>query len=118
MILGKRTFGKGSVQNVIPIPRHRAYLKLTTAYYYLPNGRCLHRRNGDKEWGVDPDVEVHVTPRQTKRWLDVRRRANLLKDQDPKELKRDLAEEYRSDLQLQTAVLLLRLKQIRGKLAA
>ena len=115
IILGKRTFGKGSVQNVIPIPRHRAYLKLTTAYYYLPSGRCLHRRNGDKEWGVEPDVDVHVTPRQKRRWLGIRRKANLLKEVDPEELAQDLAEEYEADLQLQTAVLFLRLMQIRDK---
>ncbi|HUT58603.1 MAG TPA: S41 family peptidase [Phycisphaerae bacterium] len=112
VVVGKRTYGKGSVQNVLQIPSHVAYLKLTTAYYYLPSGRLLHRRNGEKTWGVDPDVEVRVTPRQTKRWLDLRRKTDLLQDVDPELLRIDLAEEYQADMQLNTAVLLLRLMQL------
>jgi len=65
-ILGQRTYGKGSVQNVLQIPRHTAYLKLTTAYYYLPSGRLLHRKEGEKTWGVDPQVDVRMTPKQTR----------------------------------------------------
>ena len=117
-ILGKRTFGKGSVQHVIKIPRHDAYLKLTTAYYYLPSGRCLHRINGAKSWGVEPDVAVHITPRQRMRLTDLQHKANLLHEVDPKELARDLAEEYDADLQLRTAVLFMRLMQLREKTAA
>ncbi|HHH76397.1 MAG TPA: S41 family peptidase, partial [Phycisphaerae bacterium] len=58
VVVGDRSYGKGSVQNVIPIRFNRALLKLTTAYYYLPSGRLLHRKNGAKVWGVDPDVAV------------------------------------------------------------
>lgn len=112
LIVGERTFGKGSVQNVIPIRKHRALLKLTTAYYYLPLGRCLHRLENAKSWGVDPDVGVHITPRQIKRWLDIRRKTDLIQEIDPQELTRDLKDQYQSDVQLKTAVLLLRLMQL------
>jgi len=112
LIVGERTFGKGSVQNVIQIRRDRAYLKLTTAYYYLPSGRLLHRKNGSKTWGVDPDVKVQLTPEQTKRWLGIRRKTDLLQDIDAEELKSKLAGQLDADLQLQTALLLLNLLRL------
>ncbi len=112
IIVGERSYGKGSVQNVISIRRGRAVLKLTTAYYYLPSGRLLHRRNGQADWGVDPDVEVRMTPEQTRRWLSVRQKTDLLQDIDVAEIKSDLARQYDADVQLATAVLLLRLKQL------
>lgn len=48
-LLGSRSYGKGSVQSVMPLSGHRA-LKLTTAYYYTPNGRTIHKS------GIEPDV--------------------------------------------------------------
>jgi carboxyl-terminal processing protease len=50
-LAGSRTFGKGSVQSVIPLPGDRA-LKLTTAYYFTPNGTSIHGA------GIEPDVEL------------------------------------------------------------
>lgn len=117
-IVGQRTYGKGSVQHVISIRRHAAILKLTTAYYYLPQGRLLHRKNGAKTWGVDPDVEVFITPRQTKRWLDIRYKTDIVDDVDPNELRADLARQYEADLQLNTAVLLLKLMRLQERSAA
>jgi len=112
IVIGQRTFGKGSVQNVIQIRKDRAYLKLTTAYYYLPSGRLLHRKNGSKTWGVDPDVKVVLTPEQMKRWLGIRRKTDLLRDIDAEELQNKLSEQLDADLQLRTALLLLRLLQL------
>ncbi len=54
-ILGERTFGKGSVQEVRPLPDDQGTLKMTTARYYLPNGRNLDKRGDAEVWGVDPD---------------------------------------------------------------
>ena len=48
-LLGVTSYGKGSVQSVMPLTGDRA-LKLTTAYYYTPNGRTIH------EAGIEPDV--------------------------------------------------------------
>ena len=112
LIIGQRTYGKGSVQNVIPVRQGLARLKLTTQYYYLPSGRLLHRRNGDKTWGVDPDVDVFMTPKQTKQWLEIRRKTDLLQNVQPDLLKTDLAEQLEADVQLNTAVLLAKLMKL------
>ena len=50
-LLGSRSFGKGSVQSLLPVGADTA-IKLTTAYYYTPNGRSIHNQ------GIDPDVTV------------------------------------------------------------
>lgn len=113
LIVGKRTFGKGSVQNVIPIRFNKAMLKLTTAYYYLPTGRLLHRQNGQKDWGVAPDVPVDMTPMQTRDWLDIRSKTDVIAESTEK-LGQQLANQYEADIQLQTAVLLLKLQRLRN----
>ena len=51
VVVGERTFGKGSVQNVIGLPDGGA-IKLTTARYYTPSGRAIQAR------GIEPDVLV------------------------------------------------------------
>jgi carboxyl-terminal processing protease len=63
ILVGERTFGKGSVQQIFNVDDD-AILKLTTAHYYLPSGRCIHREENSTEWGVDPDVTVYMTPEQ------------------------------------------------------
>ncbi len=58
VIMGERTWGKGSVQNVIPLEENQSALKLTTAAYKRPSGKNIHRFPGAKEedeWGVMPD---------------------------------------------------------------
>jgi len=111
-IVGQRTYGKGSVQNLITIRDKRAYLKLTTSYYYLPSGRLIHRANGAKDWGVDPDIEVFSTTRQTRRWMGMRSKTELLQDFDETLYRQDLDEQFESDIQLNTAVLLLELMKL------
>lgn len=51
IIMGTQSFGKGSVQSIIPM-KGNAALKLTTARYYTPNGRSIQAR------GIVPDIEV------------------------------------------------------------
>ncbi len=67
-IIGSRSFGKGSVQSVIPLVRggEGAQLKVTEQYYYLPSGRLLHRKPDSVVWGVDPTPGFHIptTPQQ------------------------------------------------------
>ena len=63
-VVGARTFGKFSVQNLIPLSRSRAKLKLTTARYFLPSGVSLHREPGAEEWGVDPDVAIRLVQKE------------------------------------------------------
>jgi carboxyl-terminal processing protease len=59
-VLGTRTFGKGSVQEVRELDYNRGTLKFTTALYYLPNGRNINRLSGSEVWGVDPDPGMVV----------------------------------------------------------
>lgn len=54
LVLGTRTFGKGSVQQIVKFDDGGA-LRVTSAYYYLPNGQMIHKRPGQKSWGIDPD---------------------------------------------------------------
>jgi carboxyl-terminal processing protease len=51
ILLGERSFGKGSVQTVIPVPGHGA-IRLTTARYYTPSGRSIQAK------GIEPDIVV------------------------------------------------------------
>lgn len=51
LIVGEKTFGKGSVQTVLPL-RDQHGLKLTTALYYTPSGRSIQAK------GIEPDIEV------------------------------------------------------------
>ncbi|MCF7957138.1 MAG: S41 family peptidase [Phycisphaerae bacterium] len=56
VIVGKRTWGKGSVQKVIRLNSSGDTVKLTTDHYYLPGGRCVHKLPGAETWGVEPDI--------------------------------------------------------------
>ncbi|MGL4463350.1 MAG: S41 family peptidase, partial [Planctomycetia bacterium] len=58
VVIGERSWGKGSVQNVIELEGGRSALKLTTASYQRPNGKNIHRFKDSKdedEWGVKPN---------------------------------------------------------------
>jgi carboxyl-terminal processing protease len=60
VIIGERSFGKGSVQNVIELENKSSVLKLTTASYWRPSGKNIHRHEGSKEtdeWGVKPNED-------------------------------------------------------------
>jgi carboxyl-terminal processing protease len=61
VLVGDRTYGKGSVQELIPLGDgggSKGAVKITTAYYYLPNGERIHGI------GVKPDILVELTPEQ------------------------------------------------------
>ncbi|MFO0793108.1 MAG: S41 family peptidase [Candidatus Brocadiaceae bacterium] len=60
LLVGVRTFGKGSVQSLIPVEDGKAALKLTTARYYTPRGICIHEK------GIEPDIKVPLTLTETK----------------------------------------------------
>ncbi len=59
LIIGRPTFGKGSVQTVMPLEDGSA-LRLTTAWYYTPNGRSIQAK------GIDPDLVFEQVPSKTK----------------------------------------------------
>ncbi len=67
VIIGERSYGKGSVQNIIDVKETAnriSALKLTTASYWRPSGKNIHRFPDSKdsdEWGVKPDPNFAVT---------------------------------------------------------
>jgi carboxyl-terminal processing protease len=69
VILGTRSFGKGTVQTIIPISGHGA-LRLTTARYYTPSGRSI------QEVGIEPDIVVRPAK------LEYAQAAPLLREKD------------------------------------
>ncbi len=71
IVLGTKSFGKGSVQTIIPLQGRRA-MRLTTARYYTPSGRSIQAK------GIDPDIEVaqarveEIAQRRSRRESDLR----------------------------------------------
>jgi carboxyl-terminal processing protease len=63
VIVGQRTFGKGTVQEIVDLPGGEGLLKVTTASYWRPSGRNINRSKDAKEseeWGVKPDPGYEV----------------------------------------------------------
>jgi carboxyl-terminal processing protease len=89
VVMGEKTFGKGSVQTILPMPNETA-LKLTTARYYTPSGRSIQAE------GIKPDIEIEkvrlaeieddgpgaVTEADLSRHLDSRPRPGVVLDDD------------------------------------
>jgi len=72
VVIGERTYGKGSVQEVVELNHGNGAIKLTTAYYYLPGGQCIQRTAQSVKtgtWGVEPNLVVNLTPSQHAKWL-------------------------------------------------
>lgn len=72
LVLGTRTFGKGSVQTVLPLSDGSG-LRLTTARYYTPSGRSIQLS------GITPDIEVPFVPKTEKEGKEPRR---FLREED------------------------------------
>jgi carboxyl-terminal processing protease len=77
VIIGERTFGKGSVQTVLRLESGKSLLKLTTANYYRPSGVNIHRTEDmqpEDDWGVKPSDghEHRMSKEQWKGWLSAR----------------------------------------------
>ena len=108
VLLGRRSFGKGSVQRVSMLPGGQAALKLTSEYYVLPKGRHIHRKPGEVQWGVDPNFEVEMLPSQVADALVLRRDADALIDENnPDPANPDELLTSGVDLQLNAALVLL-----------
>ena len=124
LIIGRRSYGKGSVQTVHKISRSKALLKLTTQYYRLPpnaeqlargeKGDLVHKVPGATDWGVDPDIVVNTTPQEIKAAFDVRQAADILADADDEAERPDINTLITEGLdpQLETALLILQAKAL------
>lgn len=122
LVLGMRSFGKGSVQNVWPIAAN-ARMKLTTQYYKLPDGRIIHRKPGATVWGVDPHLAMEMLPETASDALKLRQDADVLPLDENGVVVADPAKPRPSpnklltdglDIQLQTALVLLQSRAALG----
>jgi carboxyl-terminal processing protease len=108
VVLGQRSYGKGSVQEVIPLDEQGGELKLTVAYYYLPSGRLVHRRKDATDWGVQPQITVPMDPAAEQRVLQRQDEAELFRRSLPKTVTRPTgttpSTQPSDDAQLQAAV--------------
>jgi len=85
VIVGTRTFGKGTVQHLIKIESGKSLLKLTAAKYWRPSNKNIHRNRGKNpdtevdEWGVIPDegFRVELTEEQLRRRYEDRSQRDL-----------------------------------------
>ena len=94
VIVGERSFGKGSVQSVFPLENGEG-MRLTTARYYTPGGVSIHEK------GIAPQVEVVMTPDEDDKLSRQHSRSDLT---DPKEFKDRFGFEPIEDRQLQAAL--------------
>lgn len=111
VVIGERSFGKASVQQMIPLSDKSA-LRLTIAKYYTPSGKSIQRDAKGETGGIAPDIEVKVTAESEKKlWQQGEELYFPGKDKDdPK--KKDLAR----DEMLDRAVELLKAREVLGNL--
>ncbi len=100
VVIGQRTFGKGSVQEVAPITdkdakdengevRGDALVKVTTQHYVLPPGpgetssRLVHKKPGATDWGVNPHIDIRMSPEQLEKSIELRANADSIDDGPP-----------------------------------
>lgn len=84
IVIGERTWGKGSVQNVIELEGGKSALKLTTASYHRPSGKNIHRlpkATEKDEWGVMPNegYEIKLSNEDIGKLFDARREREILR---------------------------------------
>lgn len=131
VIVGKRTWGKGSVQRVYNLTQN-AQIKITTQYYRLPPGpgetvgRLVHKRPNANAWGVEPDIDVDMTPEQIEATLELRELSDMIANPQIAGGAPVEAQERPSpddlitqglDPQLETALLILQARAIGEKVA-
>lgn len=84
VIIGERTWGKGSVQNIVQLEGGASALKLTTAGYHRPNGKNIHRFPNAKDsddWGVlpGPGFEVKLSGKEMTQLITQRRQKDVVR---------------------------------------
>jgi len=117
IIMGTKSFGKGSVQTVMPLDRNQGAIKMTTALYYTPSGRSIQAK------GIEPDIELTSASIEKEKNLERESEADLKghieiklqeaiekSDTKPttKKISDDNIEVYQKDYQLARALDLIR----------
>lgn len=117
LLLGIKTFGKGSVQSLIPVNDGKAALKLTTARYYTPSGVCIHER------GIEPHIKVPLSFPEIKAlhehlsMIDIDTKMNEIKESVPKGSVARREKLQYVDIQLERAVDILKGIEVYAKRA-
>lgn len=96
VLVGEKTFGKGSVQSVLPMEEGTA-LRLTTAKYYTPANRMIH------EQGIEPDIVVPMSPDDWRGLMMQRARSET-----PGVFTKDMSDQEVHDVQLDRAIMVLK----------
>ena len=109
VIIGERTWGKGSVQNVIELEGGASALKLTTAGYHRPNGKNIHKSPDAKEsddWGVIPNsgFEVKLSGKEMTQLMEQRREKDIVRKSNGEAKPETAAGDGFVDVQLQKAL--------------
>lgn len=123
VVVGQRSFGKGSVQEVAPVgesldrtqPAREALVKYTTHHYVLPSdfgqgpGRLVHKRPGAEDWGVNPHLDVRMSPDQLEKSTRLRTNADAMDEGNPDKERPNVDELLTQGLdpQLEMALLIL-----------
>ncbi len=117
LLVGHRTFGKGCVQTMHPVGiKGNALMKITMAYYYLPNGECIQRLDHARVWGVQPDVYVPFSPLQmrqleaTWQYNDIIPAPGYKPSPATQKVIKMVTNEKAYDTQLDTALMMMRLQ--------
>lgn len=120
VIVGQRTYGKGSVQTISYRVGAGAMLKYTMGYYHLPSGQRVNSREDMEkldrdDWGITPDVEVKLTPAELSKMLDIQKDNDVLvkADHDSESTplnKHSIKETIESDPQLAVGILIIKTK--------
>ena len=87
VLVGERTWGKGSVQNIIELEGGDSAIRLTTATYWRPSGKNIHRRKAPydaedtEEWGVKPSegFQVELTEEEMRQVAETRRDRDVVR---------------------------------------
>lgn len=116
IVVGQRSYGKGTVQQLLPLESGKSLLKLTWASFWRPSGANIHHALGvpaDSKWGVTPDAgyESKLTPEEYKTYLAYREKRDEFGSIDESNnTDRDAAAKIAGfvDKPLQTAVKYLR----------
>ncbi|MBM4086213.1 MAG: S41 family peptidase [Planctomycetes bacterium] len=105
ILLGEKTFGKGSIQTLIPLEGGKSAVQLTTGKWFTPSGECIHQA------GIKPDLEVTLDVAQLKALGESMSKRHVEENrpaQDPRKAPPGTETKDFGDIQLQKAIELLK----------
>ncbi len=112
IIIGSESFGKASVQSIVPLDDGSA-LRLTTAKYYTPSGMSIHRDEKTGKGGISPDIVIDIA-RQTEAALQRQSQEIYARDEKPKSAVKE--DEKVKDEVLERAVEILKAQELFTKI--